>query len=284
MSDFSAYRLLDFGNGRRLEQFSDVVVDRPCPAAVDAVASHPAAWRDWTARFEKSKGDSGKWRCRGDLPDDWSLECDGFSLRLRLAPFGHVGVFPEQFDNWQWIRRQVARADEDVKVLNLFAYSGASTLAAASAGAAVTHVDASRPTVQLARENAVQAGLADAPIRWIVDDASQFVQRELRRGNTYHAVILDPPSYGHGPKGEPWKIHQHLLPLLRNCARLTESKRLFVLLTAHSPGLGPSELSAMLKDAFFGHCQVGVSAKPAQLTAIDGRRLNAGMVARWPDR
>jgi 23S rRNA (cytosine1962-C5)-methyltransferase len=167
-------------------------------------------------------------------------------------------------------------------VLNLFAYTGGSTLAAAAAGASVTHVDAAKNIVAWARRNAELSGLADAPIRWIAEDATTFVRREVRRGNRYDGLILDPPSYGHGPKGEVWKVERHLAPLLTSCRDLLSDRRAFLLLTCHSPGFGPAELEALLADTIFGSCQGGVVARELSITAADARKFVCGAVARWP--
>jgi 23S rRNA (cytosine1962-C5)-methyltransferase len=167
-------------------------------------------------------------------------------------------------------------------VLNLFAYSGGSTLAAVAAGAEVAHVDAARSVVERARENAVLSGFAERPIRWIVEDAMKFCRREVKRGNRYDAVILDPPSYGHGPQGEPWKISEHLLPLLKLCGELTADDRAFVLVTCHSPGIGRAELSAYLSEGIFGHCGEPPKSGELYLETADGRRLPSGVYARWP--
>jgi 23S rRNA (cytosine1962-C5)-methyltransferase len=204
-------------------------------------------------------------------------------LGLRTTPAGQVGVFPEQAANWDWIGKRVRAAQRPLKVLNLFAYTGGSTLAAAAAGAEVVHVDAARNVVQWARDNADLSGLSEAPIRWIDEDAGKFVRRELRRGNRYDAVILDPPSYGHGPKGEPWKIVQHLPGLLADCADVTKGQLAFVVLSCHSPGFGPAELEALVHDAFFGACQQGAVGRDMWLRSTDGRGLTAGSVARWPE-
>jgi 23S rRNA (cytosine1962-C5)-methyltransferase len=208
---------------------------------------------------------------------------DAIRLELRLTPFGHVGLFPEQQDNWQWIAQRVkehARAGE-VRVLNLFAYTGGSTLAAAAAGAHVTHVDAAKNVVDWARRNAAWSGLSDVPIRWIAEDARKFVSRELRRGNRYDAVILDPPSYGHGPKGEAWKIDEHLPPLLLDCARLTEGRRAFFVLTCHSPGYDGDQLASALMEAGVGADVASMETAPLQLMDDRGRALSGGFAARW---
>jgi 23S rRNA (cytosine1962-C5)-methyltransferase len=173
--------------------------------------------------------------------------------------------------------------DRPLRVLNLFAYTGGSTLAAAAAGAEVVHIDSARNIVDRARRNAELSGLADRPIRWIAEDAMKFCQRELKRGNRYDAVILDPPTYGHGPAGQPWKIAEDLLPMLKICAELTEATRAFVLITSHTPGLGPAELSAYLAEGIFGHCAQPTSAGELFLRVADERRLPSGVVARWPE-
>jgi 23S rRNA (cytosine1962-C5)-methyltransferase len=195
-------------------------------------------------------------------------------------------VFPEQRENWSWLARLVSKLQSvgivPLRVLNLFAYTGGSTLAAAAAGANVVHVDAARNMVERARENAAFSNLVDRPIRWITEDAMKFCQRELKRGNRYEAVILDPPTYGHGPKREPWKIDQHLLPLLKLCGELTAERRAFVLLTCHSPGIGPAELAAYLAEGIFGHCGQQPTSGELFLETSDGRRLPSGVFARWP--
>jgi len=277
------YELLDFGAGRKLERFGPLVLDRPAPAASDVAMADPARWTSGNARFTRHDAASGVWTGPDQLPTPWRLHYRSLVLELQCTPSGAVGAYPEQVENWDWIERQVRRSGRVLKVLNLFAYTGASTLAAAAAGAEVVHVDAARPVVSWARRNAVLSQLADAPIRWIVDDARKFVQRELRRGNEYHAVILDPPTYGHGPKSEPWELPADLADLLAACGRLTQRSRAFMLLTCHAPTIGPPELEAMLADALCGHGQSGVVAKTLAVRTRDGRRLPSGVVARWPD-
>ncbi len=276
------YQLVDFGNARKLERFGPYVLDRPCPAADGLQPARPERWESADARFNRGSRDRGRWELRTELPADWAIRHGNFQLKLKLTPFGHVGVFAEQAASWDWIARQAARADRPLRVLNLFAYTGGSTLAAAAAGCEVTHVDAARNVVGWARDNAELSGLQDAPIRWISEDAPRFVTREIRRRNQYDAVILDPPSYGHGPKGEVWKVSSGLLPLLRACGELTRSRRAFILLSCHSPGFGAAELEAALAEAIFGHCQGGVVARPLLLIDEDGSELPCGAAARWP--
>ena len=286
------YELLDFGDGRKLERFGSIVLDRPSPAAEGLRKSQRELWSTATALFE-GRTSEGVWIPLSEkwMPGDRIFEYDrvaSFRLSLDALSSGQVGVFPEQRENWDWIAKQVRRsqppaeAGGSLRVLNLFAYTGASTLAAAAAGAEVVHVDAARSVVDRARQNAAISGLAERPIRWIVEDAMKFCRREVKRGNKYDAVILDPPTYGHGPKGEPWKIGEHLLPLLELCGELTSGNRAFVLVTCHSPGIGPAELSAYLSEGIFGHCGQPPKSGELFLETADGRRLPSGAFARWP--
>jgi len=291
-----SYVLLDFGAGRKLEQFGEVVLDRPCPAAEGVAKRHLDLWSNSAARYDRTHGEQGAWTPSNVLPKQWMVsfsiaaddekpECP-LTFQLQLSPFGHVGVFPEQRENWRWIVRQVRRGRQRLgrppRVLNLFAYTGGGTLAAAAAGAEVVHIDAARNMVDRARENAAISGLANHPIRWIVEDALKYCRREVKRGNHYDAVILDPPSYGHGPKGEAWKIGDHLLPLLNLCGELTADNLAFVLATCHTPGIGPPELAAYMADGIMGHCSQSPLADELVLDTRDGRRLRSGVYARWP--
>jgi len=281
------YELLDFGEGRKLERFGDWVLDRPCPTAADLPKDEPERWQDAMARFKGDRTNEGRW---SPAIKRWqSAECAihagdtlGITFQLSPLPSGQIGLFPEQHANWLWIARQVARIEKPLRVLNLFAYTGGSTLAAAAAGAEVTHVDAARSMVALARTNAEASGLADRPIRWIVEDVLTFCQREVKRGNQYDAILLDPPSYGHGPKGERWSIGQDLLPLLKLCGKLTTGRRAFVLATCHTPTIGPAELSAYLSDGLFGSCGRPPQSGTLYLQTTTGRRLDSGVFARWP--
>jgi 23S rRNA (cytosine1962-C5)-methyltransferase len=279
MLDSEGYELLDFGDGRKLERFGDWMLDRPSPAARDVARQRPDYWSLADASFHRQRSNVGHWQIRGRIPANWPLVCESFSMQLKLTPFGHVGIFPEQQENWRWIADQLAKR-QAARLLNLFAYTGGSSLAAAAAGAQVVHVDSARNVVQWARKNAELAGLGAAPIRWITEDARRFVDRELRRGHQYEAIILDPPSYGHGPQQEAWRLTNHLAPLLRNCARLLSDSRAFVLLTCHSPGFGPSEVAACLQQHVIGHCSSDVHAQTVYLRTRENRRLAAGTLGR----
>jgi len=278
------YQLLDFGDGRKLERFGANVLDRPSPAAERTSPADRSLWSAADARYVRTDGEQGRWEGPNVPQQAWTFAHGPVVLELKLTDFGHLGAFPEQAANWDWLTRRLAahRGDGPPRVLNLFAYTGGSTLAAATAGAQIVHVDSARGTVEWARRNAALSGLSAAPVRWIVEDAARFVRRERKRGNRYEAVILDPPSYGHGPKGQPWKLSEGLAPLLADCAAVLVDDPLLVLMTCHSPGFGPAELSAHLSDAVFGSCGAGVFSESLWLATPEGRRLHSGEVARWP--
>ncbi len=275
------YELIDFGEGRRLERFQGVLVDRPCPAAAGLSRCTPAAWDRTDLRYERDSGGEGRWSQPGRRPEGWSIRHGWMQLELRPTPLGQVGVFPEQAENWDWIERQLRRLGRSLKVLNLFAYTGGATLAAAAAGAEVVHVDAAKTVLAWARRNAALSQLSGAPIRWIVEDAAKFVQREVRRGNRYDAVILDPPSYGHGPKGEAWKIERHLDDLLLHCAALMTGPPALLLLTCHSPSIRLDGLRQRLAGSFAGVAAEAVRAQRLYLRTAGGRKLSSGLVAYW---
>lgn len=277
------YQLIDFGQGRRLERFGSLVLDRPCPAAEHVPPRDPPSWRAAQACFRPGEDDQGRWTCRGELPERWSISHGPVTFELKRAPAGHVGVFPEQAENWDWIVDQLRAepAPGGVRLLNLFAYSGGGTLTAAAAGAEVVHVDAARNTVAWARRNAELSGMSGLPIRWIAEDAVKFAKRELRRGNRYDAVVLDPPSYGHGPRGEVWRLSKHLPRLLEISRELTAGRRRFMVLSCHTPGFGPARLETIMSDAL-GETEPGtLSSKALTLDCAAGGELPSGVVVRW---
>ena len=225
------YELLDSGDGRKLERFGRVTLARPCAQALWR-PSYPALWTRATASFDREAGN--RWHGRSALPKDWSITTAGLRFKLSGTDFGHLGIFPEQRAQWEWIREKARRG---LQVLNLFAYSGGSTVAAAQGGAEVCHLDAAKGMVQWARENAALNGLADHPIRWIADDAHKFMAREIRRGRRYDAIILDPPTFGHGASGETYKIERDLKTTFDLTRQLLSEHPVFVLFSSHSPGL-----------------------------------------------
>ena len=276
MSSGAGYELIDFGGGARLERFGEQVVDRPHPGALGSRAGIES-WQAADLRFDRERGWTGP--ALGD--GSWPFEHDGLALELRATEAGQVGLFPEHLAGLPWLRARVAdrvAAGRSIAVLHLFAYTGLATLALAAAGAEVTHVDASRPTVAWARRNADLSGLTDRPIRWIVDDAAAFTQRESRRDRRYGGIVLDPPTYGHGPGARPWQLQDDLAPLLAACARVIEPDG-FVLLTAHTPGFDADRLAALLRAGIAGPHGAADGGALA-VSARDGRRLELGAFAR----
>jgi 23S rRNA (cytosine1962-C5)-methyltransferase len=265
------YALIDAGEGRRLERFGSRVVDRPAPSVLGLPRlADREAWAGADLRFDREE----RWTNGRQGP--WTVTIDGLTLELRPTAAGQLGLFPEHMLAWPWLRERLA-ARPEAEVLHLFAYTGASTLALAAAGARVTHVDASRPAVAWARRNAELSGLVDHPVRWIVEDALAYVRREERRGRRYAGIVLDPPSFGHGPSGTRWELNDALPVLLAACAGVAEPDA-FVLLTAHTPDLTPGDLAASLETAF------GIPAElesgDVELVAESGAILPLGIAAR----
>lgn len=263
------YELIDCGDGRRLERFGARLVDRVAPAAVDRRRADERTWAAADLRFDRDHGWSGR-------PDPWQVELEGLTLEVRPTSAGGVGLFPEHRLFWPFLREAVAVTDGPA-VLHLFAGTGATTLALARAGAALTHVDGSRPSIAWARRNADLSGLAGAPIRWIVDDALAFTRREARRRRRYDGIVLDPPSYGHGPGGRRWELGDELPDLLEAVAAVAADDA-FVLLTAHTTGIGEDDLHDALDDAFRGRAEI--TAEPIELVATSGAVLPSGVAAR----
>jgi 23S rRNA (cytosine1962-C5)-methyltransferase len=243
------YELLDSGNGRKLERFGPYVLARPAASAVWIPALNEFEWDKADAWFDRDSGNS--WTCRKPLPASWNIAVAGLKFKLSTTAFGHLGIFPEQRDYWKWIQQSIKSAGtarhEQLSILNLFAYSGGSTLAAAAAGAQVCHLDASKGMVARARENAQLNGLDSAPIRWIVDDVTKFLDRELRRGSRYDGIILDPPSFGRGKSGEVYKIEKDLTDTLGKCVKLLSNRPLFLLLSCHTPAYTPIVMRNILQ-------------------------------------
>lgn len=239
------YEVIDCSKGEKLERWGDYILVRPDPQVIWDTPRKEKGWHKMNAHYHRSKKGGGEWEFF-DLPQQWSIHYRNLTFQLKPFSFKHTGLFPEQAANWDWFSELIKKAGRPVKVLNLFAYTGGATIAAAAAGASVTHVDASKGMVTWAKENAASSGLADAPIRWIVDDCVKFVEREIRRGNRYDAIIMDPPSYGRGPKGEIWKIEESIHPLVKLCAQLLVDRPLFFLINSYTTGLQPAVLSYLI--------------------------------------
>ncbi len=280
------YRLLDTGDGERLEQWGDYVLVRPDPQILWPGQRHDPRWKNPSARYHRSKSGGGSWEIRS-LPEVWSVSYRDLRFQLKPFSFKHTGLFPEQAVNWDWtssLIRDALKKDpgRGIRVLNLFAYTGGATLAALKAGASVTHVDASKGMVEWAKENAEISGLKEKPVRWLIDDCKKFVERELRRGNRYDAIIMDPPSYGRGPKGEIWKIEDALHPLVRLCADLLSDDPLFFLINSYTTGFAPAVLSYLLelevRSRFGGHVSASEIGLPVRET---DSILPCGSSGRW---
>lgn len=247
------YEVIDCSKGEKLERWGDYLLVRPDPQVIWDTPKKEKGWRKMNGHYHRSSKGGGEWEFF-QLPKEWTIQYSlpiNKKLTFHLKPFSfkHTGLFPEQAANWNWFSQLIADAVSKgrlVKVLNLFAYTGGATLAAAAAGASVTHVDASKGMVTWAKENAISSGLKDAPIRWLVDDCVKFVEREIRRGNHYDAIIMDPPSYGRGPKGEIWKIEESVYPLIQLCSQILTDNPLFFLINSYTTGLQPAVLSYMI--------------------------------------
>ena len=240
------YCLIDTSDGERLERWGDVTLIRPDPQIIWKCSGEAPEWRTAHAKYNRSSSGGGSWDYRRKLPESWQIKYGELTFMVKPTGFKHTGLFPEQAVNWDYCMNAIRGADRPINVLNLFAYTGGATLAAAAAGASVTHVDASKGMVTWAKENAISSGLKDAPIRWLVDDCVKFVEREIRRGNHYDAIIMDPPSYGRGPKGEIWKIEESVYPLIQLCSQILTDNPLFFLINSYTTGLQPAVLSYMI--------------------------------------
>ncbi len=246
VTGFDDYELIDADAGERLERWKNIILIRPDPQIIWSGSRKNPLWKNAHAVYHRSASGGGYWEALKRVPDVWSVKYESLTFNLKPMGFKHTGLFPEQAVNWSLARELIEKEDRQLSVLNLFAYTGAATLACLKAGAKVTHVDASKGMVQWAKENAAASGLKDAPVRWLVDDCLKFVKREIRRGNTYDAIIMDPPSYGRGPNGEVWKLEQQLAELLEETGKLLSDNAVFFFLNSYTGGLSPSILNYMV--------------------------------------
>lgn len=281
--DWTDYEVLDTGDGEKLERWANIILRRPDPQIIWPIKQEDRQWKDAAARYHRSSSGGGEWEMRKPLPDRWKISYDN-KLRFYIKPtsFKHTGLFPEQAVNWKWIIDKIQQANRPIKVLNLFAYTGGATVAAAYAGAQVCHVDAAKGMVQWAKENAALSGLEQRPIRYITDDVFKFVQREQRRGSKYDAIIMDPPSYGRGPGGEMWKLETSLYPFIESCMNILSDHPLFVLINSYTTGLSPivmENIAALtLQKKFGGSVTCGEIGLPV---TVSGLILPAGTSTRW---
>lgn len=286
-NNWKDYEVLDCSNGEKLERWGDYILVRPDPQVIWDTPKTLKGWKKMNGHYHRSSRGGGEWEFF-NLPEQWTINYKSLTFNLKPFSFKHTGLFPEQATNWDWFSDLISKEkikrgnDNPVKVLNLFAYTGGATLAAAAAGANVTHVDASKGMVNWAKENAVSSGLKDAPIRWLVDDCVKFVEREIRRGNKYDAIIMDPPSYGRGPKGEIWKIEDSIHSFVKLCTQILSDKPLFFLINSYTTGLAPSVLTYMIEievgKKFGGHVEAQEIGLPV---SSNGLVLPCGTSGRW---
>lgn len=275
------YELIDCGRGEKLERWGGQLLVRPDPQAIWNTPRTHRGWKQNAGRYARSSTGGGQWQNKS-MPERWTVSYGSLTFNIKPMNFKHTGLFPEQAANWDFAQEQIRRAGRPISVLNLFAYTGGATVACAKAGASVCHVDAAKGMVAWARENARLSGLGEAPIRWIVDDCGKFVEREIRRGKTYDAIIMDPPSYGRGPGGEVWKLEDNLYDFVKLCAGVLSERPLFVLINSYTTGLAPSVLGYLLHllvgAKYGGKCTWDELGLPVTET---GLALPCGATGRW---
>lgn len=275
------YEVIDTSTGEKLERWGDYILVRPDPQVIWNTPKNNAGWRKKNGHYHRSVKGGGEWEF-WNLPEEWSIHYKELTFHLKPFSFKHTGLFPEQAVNWDWFSELIRNAGRPINVLNLFAYTGGATLSAAKAGANVTHVDASKGMVAWAKENAAASGLKDAPIRWLVDDCVKFVEREIRRGNQYDAIIMDPPSYGRGPKGEIWKIEESIYPFIELTTQILTDKPLFYLVNSYTTGLQPAVLTYMIQTALVPRFGGVVESSEIGLpVSSNGLVLPCGASGRW---
>ena len=278
------YEIIDCSRGEKLERWGEYILLRPDPQVLWNTPKTNPAWRKLNGHYHRSNKGGGEWEFM-KLPKQWTIDYKELTFNLKPFAFKHTGLFPEQAVNWDWFGNIIREAERPVKVLNLFAYTGGATLAAAKAGAQVTHVDASKGMVTWAKENAISSGLGDAPIRWLVDDCVKFVEREIRRGNKYDGIIMDPPSYGRGPKGEIWKLEEKIYPFISLASELLSDEPLFFLVNSYTTGLAPAVLTYMISTEVQKKRGGHVEAQEIGLPVTDsGLVLPCGASGRWMNK
>ena len=282
VSNWNDYELIDTSAGERLERWGNVILIRPDPQIIWNTSKKSPLWRNAYAIYHRANTGGGAWQELKKVPEIWAVSYKNLRFNLKMMNFKHTGIFPEQATNWDFIERKIKPAKKPMKILNLFGYTGAATLSAASAGANVCHVDASKGMVNWAKENATLSNLGNKPIRWIVDDCVKFVQREIRRGNKYYGIIMDPPSYGRGPGGEIWKLEEQLFSLLNLCMDVLTDKPSFFILNSYTTGLSPSVMECLLSVTLKKRFKGTVSADEIGLPVTEQKIvLPCGSTAIW---
>ncbi len=281
-SNWKDYQLIDTSDGERLERWGDIILIRPDPQIIWTSGRKNPLWKNAHARYIRSSKGGGEWRIYKNLPERWSVNYGGLKFSIKPMGFKHTGVFPEQAVNWDFVRDKIKNEGRPLKVLNLFGYTGCATLSAMAAGASVCHVDASRGMVQWAKENAALSKIDRLPVRWLVDDCIKFVNREIRRGNKYDGIIMDPPSYGRGPNGEVWKLEEQLYSLVELCSNVLSDAPVFFILNSYTTGLSPAVMEYLLGILLIKNFGGRVSSDEIGLPVTDtGLVLPCGSTAIW---
>lgn len=283
-SNWQDYEILDMANGEKLEKWGKYMLVRPDPQIIWNKKTYANKWKEANAVYNRSKTGGGSWNYKTKLPDAWKIKYRDLTFNIKLMGFKHTGLFPEQAVNWDWMMEKIKNAKREIKVLNLFAYTGGASVACLNAGASVCHVDSSKGMVAWAKENVISSGLQDRKIRYIVDDVVKFVEREIRRGNTYDAIIMDPPSYGRGANGEVWQFEDSINNLVELCMKVLSDNPLFFLINSYTTGISSTVLSNILKlnmnDKYKGKItsgEIGLPMKGSELI------LPCGIYGRWEE-
>ena len=282
-NNWKDYEILDMANGEKLERWGNVILIRPDPQIIWNKKEHEEKWKTANAIYNRSKTGGGSWQYKKKMPSEWKIKYKDLTFNIKPMGFKHTGLFPEQAVNWDWMMEKIKSAKRDIKVLNLFAYTGGATVACLSAGASVCHVDSSKGMVSWAKENVISSGLKDRPVRYIVDDVVKFVNREIRRGNKYDAIIMDPPSYGRGAKGEVWRFEDDITDLVELCTKVLSKKPLFFLINSYTTGISAKVLENILRiniknDGIFESGEVGLPMKDSKLV------LPCGIYGKWEEK
>lgn len=280
-NDWKDYKILDMADGQKLEKWGNIILSRPDPQIIWKEKSFPNKWKEAYATYHRSKTGGGSWEYHKKLPEQWQIKYKELTFNIKPMNFKHTGLFPEQAVNWDWMMYKIKNSRRPIKVLNLFAYTGGATVACLAAGASVCHVDSSKGMVAWAKENVISSNLQDKPVRYIVDDVIKFVQREIRRGNTYDAIIMDPPSYGRGTSGEVWQFEENIADLVELCTKILSNKPLFFLINSYTTGISPEVLSNILKinlNKYNGKITSGEIGLPMKSSNL---LLPCGIFGRW---
>ena len=282
-NNWKDYEILDMANGEKLERWGNVILIRPDPQIIWNKKEHEEKWKTANAIYNRSKTGGGSWQYKKKMPSEWKIKYKDLTFNIKPMGFKHTGLFPEQAVNWDWMMEKIKSAKRDIKVLNLFAYTGGATVACLSAGASVCHVDSSKGMVSWAKENVISSGLKDRPVRYIVDDVVKFVNREIRRGNKYDAIIMDPPSYGRGAKGEVWRFEDDITDLVELCTKVLSKNPLFFLINSYTTGISAKVLENILRiniknDGIFESGEVGLPMKDSKLV------LPCGIYGKWEEK